>query len=56
MKVVIVKLKRREEVLLSQMEMVTKKSKLTQMIQRYQHKSMRNSKKESLIMGPRKHQ
>ena len=56
MKVVIVKLKRKEEVLLSQMKMVTKKSRLTQMIQRYQHKSMRSSKKESLIMGPRKHQ
>ena len=56
MRVAIVKLKMKEGMLLSKLKMEIKKSRSTQMIQRYQHKSMRSSKKENLIMGLRKQQ
>ena len=56
MRVAIVKLKTKEGMVLSKLKMEIKKSRSTQMIQRYQHKSMRSSKKENLIMGLRKQQ
>ena len=56
MRVVIVKLKMKEGMLLSKLKMEIKKNRATQMIQRYQHKSMRSSKKGNLTMGLRKQQ
>ena len=56
MRVAIVKLKMKEGMVLSKLKMEIKKIRSTQMIQRYQHKSMRSSKKENLIMGLRKQQ